>query len=86
MIAIAAAAIIMSPSPTDTINMHRLYLCVPLSLFLSSQNCVQSYFEELIKRVPKLFGVIVTDKDGVALVRGNNNNNTHAHKQANRSE
>ncbi len=34
------------------------------------QNSVQSYFETLLRRVPKLYGVLVTDKDGVALVRG----------------
>lgn len=43
--------------------------CVVFVLF-RVQNSVQSYFESLILRVPKLYGVLVTDRDGVALVRG----------------
>ena len=44
--------------------------CGSIRLCLCAQNSVQSYFEELLQRVPKLYGVLVTDRDGVALVRG----------------
>lgn len=31
---------------------------------------IQQYLDSLLVRVPKLLGVFVTDKDGVALVKG----------------
>lgn len=37
---------------------------------VGSPTTIQQYLDSLLVRVPKLLGVFVTDKDGVALVKG----------------
>ncbi len=46
------------------------------------QNSVQDYLEQLVLRVSGLAGIVVTDKDGVTLVRGPTHRLTRACMQA----
>ena len=74
----AAASSVPHSAGDSTTHHRRGSLCVVCAggcyccrcCFGVVQNSVQSYFEHLLLRVPKLYGVLVTDKDGVALVRG----------------